>query len=67
MSNQPLGKKGEDAASTKRPSKQYGADRECAHDECAVVLSRYNPGHYCSRHTNPRDMKSEAGDGRNTP
>jgi hypothetical protein len=48
------------AATSKKKSKQYGAGRECAEDDCGTVLSRYNPGLYCSRHEHLTDARRES-------
>lgn len=63
-SQKPEGVKGFMIAGGKKASKQYGTNRACAEEGCTVLLSRYNPGKYCSQHENPRDKKAMAGDGR---
>lgn len=52
---------GDRADSTKRPSRKYADGRECAHEQCEATLSIYNPGKFCSLHTNQRDRKDESG------
>lgn len=32
------------------PSRNFGEKRECREKGCKVILSRYNPGNYCSQH-----------------
>jgi hypothetical protein len=42
--------RGENIATHHRKSRAYDLHRTCAEDSCGVLLSRYNPGKYCSVH-----------------
>lgn len=35
---------------SERPSKSFGADRQCRESGCETKLSRYNNGKYCYQH-----------------
>lgn len=44
--------------SHERPSKVYGINRVCAHEECPTLLSRYNSGKYCYTHEPKKEPRT---------